>query len=254
MNRLRAAVLLGGFVAMTVPLMPLQQLFKWTWPAMAQRFPHLYHRQVARLLGFRITIEGEPPKAGPTLLVSNHVSWIDIVAFSAALPVSFVAKREVGSWPMFGQLARLQRTVFVNRERRHATGAAHSEMTERLRQGDTLMLFPEGTSHDGINMLPFKSSFFGAAELEGVQIVPVTIAYTQVNGLPMTRRQRPLFAWYGDMDLPPHLWQALQEGPIGITIKFHAPLRIAEPGGRKQLARQSEGQIRDSLARLLHGR
>jgi 1-acyl-sn-glycerol-3-phosphate acyltransferase len=253
-KRLRAGLLLGGFVALTVPLMPVQQLFKWIWPRMARRFPHFYHKQLARLLGFRITIEGKPPRHGPMLLVANHVSWIDIVAFSAALPVSFVAKREVGKWPMFGQLARLQRTVFVDRERRHATGAAHHEMTDRLKRGDTLMLFPEGTSHDGINVLPFKSAFFGSAELEGVPIVPVAIAYTRIHGLPMTRRQRPQFAWYGDMDLPPHLWEVLQAGPIGITIKFHEPLDIVKTGGRKQLARASESQIRDSLARLLHGR
>ncbi len=254
MSKLRGATVIAGFLGLTIPLMPVQQVFKWTWPGMARRFPHYYHRVLSKLLGFRITIEGAVPKHGPALLVSNHVSWIDIVAFSAAAPVSFIAKKEVGGWALFGQMAKLQRTVFVDRERRHSTGQSRNEMTDRLNAGDLLILFPEGTSHDGNNMLPFKSAFFGAAELADISVIPVTIAYTKICGLPMTRRQRPFFAWYGDMDLPPHLWQAVQMGPIGITIKFHEPQTIGAAGGRKQLSRATETVIRESLAQLLHGR
>ncbi len=255
MNRLRGAVLLTGFLGLTLPLMPVQLLFKSAWPRMARTFPHHYHRMVARLLGFRITVEGEIPTHGPVLLIANHVSWIDIVAFSSVLPVSFVAKKEVGTWPLFGQLAKLQNSVFIDRERRHRTGAARNEIQERLKAGDMLMLFPEGTSHDGLTVMPFKSAFLGAAELDGVPVVPVTIAYHQFHGLPMTRRMRPKFAWYGDMDMPPHLWEALQAGPIGITMRFHAPLKIGgDGGGRKEMTRLAYDQISVSLARILHGR
>jgi lyso-ornithine lipid O-acyltransferase len=253
-NKLRGVAVLAGFVGLTLPLMPVQQVFKWTWRSMARRFPHYYHRVLSRVLGFRIAVEGEIPRHGPALLVANHVSWIDIVACSAVAPLSFVAKKEVGAWPLFGQLAKLQNSVFVDRERRHKTVASRNEIQERLKAGDVLMLFPEGTSHDGLNMLPFKSAFFGAAAFESVPVIPVTIAYNKFHGLPMMRRQRPWFAWYGDMDLPPHLWGALQQGPIGITIRFHAPVLLGDAGGRKQLAQITERQISESLAQLLHGR
>jgi lyso-ornithine lipid O-acyltransferase len=112
-----------------------------------------------------------------------------------------------------------------------------------------LMLFPEGTSHDGEGVLPFRSSFFAVAGEGHIPVVPVSVAYTRVNGLPMTRRRRPLFAWYGDMDLPPHLWAAVQQGPIDLTLRFHDPL---PSGQRKQMARLAQATIGASLAELLH--
>ncbi len=202
MNRLRGILMLAGFATLTLPLMPVQQILRWTSPKAARAFPHRYHKLLVRLLGFHITVEGELPQKA-ALLVANHVSWIDIVAFSAVLPVSFVAKHEVAGWPLFGQLAKLQGSVFIDRDRRHRTGEARTVIARRLQEGDTVMLFPEGTSHDGSSVRRFHSSFFGVAEEGRIPVVPVTIAYRQVNSLPMTRRRRPHFAWYGDMDLVP---------------------------------------------------
>jgi 1-acyl-sn-glycerol-3-phosphate acyltransferase len=254
MQRLRAAILLSAFLVLTLVLMPVQFGFRLCWPAMARCFPHYYHRVLARLLGFHVETEGVAPATGPALIVANHVSWIDIVAFSAVLPVCFVAKKDVGTWPLFGQLAKLQNSVFVDRERRQATKADQQDIRARLKRGDILVLFPEGTSHDGVNVLPFKTAFFGAVAHDDVLIVPVTIAYRTVCGLPMTRRERPSFAWYGDMDLPPHLWRAIMTGPISIVIRFHAPLRMADARDRKAVAQASQAQIRSSLAELISGR
>ncbi len=212
-----------------------------------------YHRIVCRILGIRLSIEGTPPRTGPVLIVCNHVSWLDIMVLSAMAPLSFVAKREVNGWPFFGSLARLQRTVFVDRDRRHATGNSRNEMQERLMQGDILVLFPEGTSHNGLGVLPFKSSFFGAADTEGVLVQPVSLAYRGHRNLPMTRRQMPFYAWYGDMDLSPHLWEALKMGPIEVTLVCHPPLSLSGEMTRKALARHAEEEVRRGLARTLHG-
>jgi lyso-ornithine lipid O-acyltransferase len=250
MMTFRAGLLLLIFVAATMPLMLVQQLFKWTWPTMARRFPHFYHRFLAKLLGFHIEVIGHRPTT-PALLVSNHVSWIDIVVLSAALPVSFIAKREVAGWPFFGALAKLQRTVFVDRQKRTATGSSRDEISERLSKGDTLVLFPEGTSHDGLHVLPFKSSFFASAEKSPFAVVPITLAYTKLCGLTLSRRTRPHVAWYGDMDLAPHLWQALKAGPLEAKVVFHPPLVSAS---RKHMATEAENLIRRSLAEVLHGR
>jgi lyso-ornithine lipid O-acyltransferase len=252
MSRLRPYLVLSAFALVTVPLMPLQQLFVWTWPWMARHFPMYYHRLVCRILGIRVKIVGEPPRKGPALIASNHVSWLDIVILSAVAPLSFVAKTEVSSWPFFGSLARLQRTVFVHRDRRHATGNSRDEMQERLSQGDILVLFPEGTSNDGNQVLPFKSSFFGAAEYEGVAVQPVSLAYSGHRNLPMNRRLRPFYAWYGDMDLAPHLWEALKAGPIEVTVVCHPPLSLSGELNRKALARHAETEVRRGVSLALH--
>src|SRR6202012_2396748 len=165
MPTLRAAVILTVFLMVTLILIPWQWLLlKLRLPA-RRTFPHRYHRFVASLFGIKILVRGTPPK-NATLLLANHSSWLDIVIFSAVMPLSFVAKSEVGSWPFFGTLARLQRTVFVARERRSQTGVSRDEIQGRLLAGDTLVLFPEGTSHDGNTVLPFKSALLGAAEVE----------------------------------------------------------------------------------------
>jgi 1-acyl-sn-glycerol-3-phosphate acyltransferase len=247
-------VILAAFAGLTMPLMPLQYIFVRFWPRMARHFPMRYHRLVCRILGIKVRIVGKPPETGPLLIVSNHVSWLDIVVLSATAPVSFVAKRDVDGWPFFGSLARLQRTIFVDRTRRHATGQARDEMRDRLMAGDLLVLFPEGTSSDGRRVLPFKSSFFGAADVEGVLVQPVTLAYAGQWNLPMTRRHLPSYAWYGDMDLAPHLLGALMAGPIEVTVICHPTLSLSGELSRKALAGHAEREIRKGLAAALHRR
>ena len=254
MSRLRATFVLFSFASVTLPLMPVQQLFVWFWPRMARMFPMYYHRVVLRILGIRVNIDGEALTRGPAIFAANHVSWLDIVILSAVAPVSFIAKRDVNAWPLFGALARLQRTVFVDRDRRHTSAASRDEMQERLKAGDMLVLFAEGTSGDGGRVLPFKSTFFAAAEHPGVSVQPLSIVYAGHRNLPMTRRLRPLYAWYGDMDMPPHLWSAAAHGPIEVKIICHAPLSMADHGNRKTLAKKAEEAVRQGLVHSLHGR
>ncbi len=247
-------MILAGFAALTLPLMPAQLFFIKFWPGMARVLPMHYHRLVLRLIGVRLKLVGRMPESGPTLVVSNHVGWMDIVILSALAPLSFVAKREVAGWPFFGLLAKLQRTVFVHRDRRNRTGQSRDEMQARLRGGDTLVLFPEGTSSAGTSVLPFKSSFFGAAELAHVIIQPLTIAYSGHRNLPMTWRLRPFYAWYGDMDMAAHLWAALAMGPIEVTIICHPVLSLSGETNRKALTRHAESLVRSGLQEALRGR
>jgi lyso-ornithine lipid O-acyltransferase len=230
--------------------MPLQWIFNYISVRAARWLPWVYHRAVCRLLGVKLKFEGALPIA-PALLVSNHVSWLDIPIISAALPLSFIAKREVGTWPFFSALAKLQRTVFIDRDRRHMTGTSRNDIAERLQGGDCLVLFPEGTSSNGRSVQPFKSAFFGAVEGLEISVIPVTLAYKTTRGLPITHRQRPAYAWYGDMDLVPHLWTAIKQGPLTVTVRFHDPLVKAD---RKTMARDAENTVRAALVEALHGR
>ena len=257
MARLRAASILAGFLLLTLLLMPVQWLLLKLGSRAARTLPWRYHRVVAALFGIHIRIAGKPVTGEGVLLVANHTSWADIVIFSAVTPLSFVSKTEVGTWPLFGTLARLQRTVFVERGRRHATGETRDEIRERLLAGDTLLLFPEGTSHDGNRVLPFKSALLGAAEAvlangQHVKVQPVSVAFTGLHGLPMGRENRPLFAWYGDMEMVPHLWEALKAGPLDVVVEFHPPFSL-DVMDRKTLAKKAQEVVQNGLARALAG-
>ena len=256
MNRLRAIAVLMAFAALTVPLLPVQQLFVWFAPKAARRFPHLYHRLVVKILGVRMTVIGAPVAGRPCLIASNHVSWLDIPVLSALTPLSFIAKREVNS---AGRSSARWRACSAPSSS-IATAAtrpakARDEIQARLANGDTLVLFAEGTSSDGARVLPFKSAFFAAAELPDVVVQPVTLAYRGHWGAPMTRRRRPFYAWYGDMDMAPHLWEALTAGPIEVDVICHEPMTPSpRRATAKHLAKAAEETVRRALTDALAGR
>jgi 1-acyl-sn-glycerol-3-phosphate acyltransferase len=257
MPTLRAAAILAVFLIATLILIPYQWLLLKLHSPWRRTFPHRYHRFVARLFGVHIRVVGKPAGGKAMLIAANHTGWLDIVIFSAVAPLSFVAKSEVNDWPFFGTLARLQRTVFVERARRSQTGVARDSIRERLLEGDTLVLFPEGTSSDGNDVLSFKSALLGAAEAvladgRHVTVQPVSTAYLAANGMPLGREGRPLYAWYGDMELVPHLWEALKAGPLDVVVQFHDPLSL-DNMDRKELARQAEMAVRQGQAQALAG-
>ncbi len=222
-----------------------------------KRLPHMFHRGACRIVGLDVELWGERSRERPTLFVCNHTSYLDIVALGGVLPGSFVAKLEVRSWPLFGMMARLQRTVFVER-RRDATAKHRDEMVERLEAGDSLILFPEGTSSDGNRVLPFKSAFFGVAEkpIKGrpLTVQPVSISYTKLNGIPMGRRFRPYYAWYGDMDLAGHLYEMAGLGRATVVVECHPPVTIEQFKNRKELAAHCERAIAEGVSKAISGR
>ncbi len=260
MGTWRASAILVAFFAFTVPLMPVQAVLVRVSPRLARRFPHWYHKRVCRILGVRLNIDGTVASDTPVLLVSNHTSWLDIPVLSAVAAVSFVAKKEVGGWPFVASLARLQRTVFVDRTRRQATGEAANEIMSRLAAGDTIVLFAEGTSSDGNRVLPFKTSLFGAVKTGQQEdaatavVQTAAVVYTHVRGIPLDRAQRPRVGWYGDMEMPPHAWQLLKGGPVDVAVKIGPPVKLSEFSGRKELALKSEQNIRRDVTGLLRHR
>jgi 1-acyl-sn-glycerol-3-phosphate acyltransferase len=255
---IRATLLLIPYLIATLILIPLQAISVALKSRLAERIPVVYHRCVCWLFGLDVVVFGTPVKSRPTLFVANHSSYIDIEVFSSLIPVCFIAKAEVAGWPFFGTLARLQRTVFVDR-RPGSTADQRDAIAERLAAGDNLMLFPEGTSDDGNRTLPFFSALFSVAErrlADGrpLTVQPISIAYAELNGFPLGRSLRPLLAWYGDMELAPHLWHFAGLGRVKVVVEFHPPVDIDQFGSRKALADHCRQAIARGMAEAIAGR
>jgi 1-acyl-sn-glycerol-3-phosphate acyltransferase len=255
---LRGAFRLLTYVALTLLLVPIYLV------ALALRItpvirwmPVGYHRLVCTILGIRVRVYGRRSTARPTLYVCNHVSYLDIEVLGSLIPGSFVAKAEVATWPFFSTLAKAQRTIFIER-RSGKTSSSRNEMIRRLDTGDNLMLFPEGTSSDGTRVLPFRSALFGVAQLRREQkpivVQPVAIAYTRLDGIPLGRYWRPLFAWFGDLDLVPHLWQMVCLGETEVVVTFFPTVDIDRLGDRKRLAEHCFREVSAGVQRANSGR
>ncbi len=223
--------------------------------------PHLFHRILCAVIGVRIREIGARTHESPALLLANHASWLDITVLGAVAPVVFVAKSEVASWPGIGLLAKLQRTIFVERERRHKTGETARNMAAHLINGDAVLLFPEGTSSDGIRILPFRSALIGAVHHaigdsthhDRVIVQPVSLAYMRFGGVPIGRALRGKVAWYGDTDLVPHLIGVLAAGAVDVTVSWGEAMAYDISADRKQIARDAETAVRRMTARALRG-
>ena len=259
MGVLRASTILTLFMLLTIPIMPIQALLIASRLPLRRYLPCWYHKAVCKLLGIRVHLSGAPMARGPVLLVSNHISWLDIPVLGSIAPLSFVAKNEVSTWPFISMLARLQRTVFIDRTRRSSVAATRGQILERLTAKERVILFAEGTSSDGNQVLPFKSSLFAAIEPsesngDGHLVQTVAIVYTRVHGLPMNRQQRPAVAWYGDMDMLSHTWGVLKLGPLDVQVRLGEPVAMSGIGDRKALAVHAYEQVRLDFSQLLTAR
>lgn len=275
MQRLRVVLSLLALSLVTLVLLPVQWLAVRLDRPLAGRIPMWWHRIALALLRVRVLERGRPAEARPLLILSNHVSWLDISVIGSRMPLSFIAKAEVAGWPVFGLFARLQRTVFVDRTRRADTGRVTSAIAVRLGRGDPMVLFPEGTSTNGSEVLPFRSALVGAARQtladgqvladdpgstgtggagQRAMVQPLSIAYTRLAGLPMGRIKRPLVAWYGDMDLAPHLLALMAGPPVDVELSWGEPIPFGPGTDRKAVTAKAEDEVRAMTMAALTGR
>jgi lyso-ornithine lipid O-acyltransferase len=245
------------YVALTLPLMPLQLALVVMKSPLQRRLPRVYHGWVIRVMGFGVKVTGERSPLRPTLFVANHVSFVDIEILGALIEGCFISKADVANWPLFGWLAKLQRTVFVDR-RVSSTHHQRNAIRDRLDEDENLILFPEGTTGDGNRALPFKSALFSVADYAGphgpLPVQPVSIAYTRLDGMPIGRLYRPFFAWYGDMEFLPHLWTMLGLGSAGVEVRFHPVVTLTQFGSRKALAEHCYRVVAEGVASAVAGR
>jgi lyso-ornithine lipid O-acyltransferase len=257
-TRLRIAAILIVITLITLVLAPLQiAALYFGWP-IRHRLPRSWHRIACRLIGIRVRCAGKIESRRPLMIVANHASWLDMLVLGSLAEVVYIAKSEVETWPVFSLLAKLQATIFVERQDRRKTGKQVNEIAERLSGGEIIVLFPEGTTSDGNRLLPIKSSLFGAAAsaipqtAEGVvYIQPAAIAYTRLHGLAMGHFHRPVAAWPGDTELVPHLTTILKIGALDAEVTFCPAVAFSSESNRKRVSRMVEEEIRDALSKSL---
>jgi 1-acyl-sn-glycerol-3-phosphate acyltransferase len=247
LHLLRLVYVLSGIFVVTFALYPwLVACFLLRYQRGQRFIPKVFHRTMSGLLGLTVVVRGSPSSLRPLFLVSNHTSWLDIVVITSFLPVVFVAKQEVENWPFFGWLAKLQRSIFVNRDKRHDVHKAVGRIAEALLSGEVIGLFPEGTSTGGTDVSPFRSALIGAVHetlrratnLPTLTIQPLAITYVGPN--------RKLAVWAREDETPffSHLLQVASLRQIDLLLTWGEPTAADLNSDRKELTRQLEETVR----------
>lgn len=248
------------YVPFLVVVIPTQFLILKLNLPFWQAIPRLFHRLGCIFLGLKVTVIGQPATGRPTLLVSNHISWTDIIAIGSVADVTFVAKSEVGKWPFVGFMADLQKTIYVDRTRRSDAGRTSREMASHMAAGNAVLLFAEGQSDIGTHVLPFRSALIGAAQhameeagAEDVMIQPLTVAYTRLQGLPVSRNERSLIAWIKSKSVGQNIREILTGGTKEVTVAFGSPMPLSHGANRKVVSKAAENEVRRMLVALNRG-
>ena len=192
-------------------------------------------------LGIRCDVQGVPPRRG--LVVSNHLSYLDIVIIAAAMPCAFVAKREVAAWPFFGWAARASGTVFVDRASAASANCAAEAIARKLAHPVPVLLFPESTSTDGSTVLRFHARLFQPAARAGAPVTAAAIRYVPDNGI----EEREL-CWYGDAGFISHLWKVLGSSGFGAHLRFGQPRVGSNPRAAAAEAHAEVAAMRECAA------
>lgn len=197
--------------------------------------------KLLRLAGMRLVVHNDQARLDHgALVVGNHISWIDIYAINAWRPTPFVSKAEVRKWPVIGWLAHRLDTVFIHREKRRDAQRAMHEMAERLGQGGVVCVFPEGTTSDGVALLPFHANLFQAAVSAGAPVQPICLLYEDAEG-----KQSTAPAYVGDVSLAQSVDAVLRSRPI--TVHLYVGEAIEAGDDRRVLAAKAREVVEGAL-------
>lgn len=205
-----------------------------------QRLKRWWLGRIVRIVGGQVTAYGDPAPAG-SLLASNHVSWLDIALLGGQTEITFLSKSEVKDWPIIGWVADKAGTLFIERGKRDGAKGASEKIEARLQHQERVLMFPEGTTTDNINILPFHARLFAAAVNANAPIQPVAIHYLTTQG-----QTHPLVPYLNPQSLAQNLWAILAEPKILIEVHFLTPID-SHSVSRKELSAYSERQVRVAL-------
>lgn len=247
---LRAGFKLGSLLTVMLILLIPYLGFYFLGKTARRTFAAPFFKYCLKHARIKVTIVGRPDVKNANLFISNHVSYLDIPLLASVLDGLFIAKSEVADWPIIGFLAKISRTHFVSRKAMNIP-KEREKIAEHLRKGESIFLFPEGSSGNGVQLLPFKAGLLSAAQSPGIEtgtvIQPITLAY----GTGKDQKTRDQYAWYGDMDLAPHIWSLLkQKNEFSVSVIFHEAVPSNHFQDRKQLTKWAEERIRTGLTTI----
>ncbi|HCW19576.1 MULTISPECIES: lysophospholipid acyltransferase family protein [Achromobacter] len=204
-----------------------------------------WSRALMAACGLRVVFKGEPRLTGPVLMVANHVSWIDIFVLNSARATSFVAKSEIRGWPVIGWLVAGAGTLFIERGQRHAVHAMGESMQVRFKQGDAVGLFPEGTTSEGFDLLPFHASLFEPARSAAVEIQPVALRFLRDG------KRDGFAAFIGEESLVANLWRVMGTTGLSVEVVFLPVLPARHADGSLPTRLELSHQARDAILEVL---
>lgn len=212
--------------------------------------PKTFHTLTCKIFQIKIETVGKPTEEH-AIYLGNHLSYIDIPVIGSVLDATFISKDDVKSWPVFGWLALLAETVFISRSR-DAAQKCINDISEMIERDRSLILFPEGTSSRGSNVIPFKSSLFELFLNESIKdkllIQPFTLSIQRIDEKEISKPEdMDRYAWYGDMELTPHLWQIANLKGALIRINFHPPYPANKFDNRKIFAKTCYEDVKAGL-------
>jgi len=226
------------FVHLWISLLKLPN--RW---AIISRLTYTFTFLLRTILNIDVKIDGdaEPILAPGTVIISNHLSYVDGLVLGSIFPAVFVSKREVKKWPIIGLWVALCGTIFIDRQKKNQVQSLVVEMSKTLNQGVNIILFPEGRATNGDRMLPFQTAPLAAPLRNHSIIVPVTVRYMRLDDSPVSKENRDLICCYDEMDFVPHFWKLLSLHRIEVMVTIRRKIDCAHyedtSAGRKQLAR-----------------
>lgn len=241
-------LLLIVWIALCYPFVWLA--YKLKKPKLRDRLAKFGFRGLLRIIGVSVRVTGSHSDLRPQLLVTNHISYLDIPILCCYTDAYFTPKAEIAKWPVIGSATNISGAIYVDRRPEKVL-----EMKQRLQTAlagnHALCLFPESTTGNGLRLQPFRSGFFSLAEepVNGRELAvqPAALTYTHIRNLPIDTTQWPTIAWYGDMELVPHLWELLKLAPIEAELVFLPPVTLSQYGNRKKLAAHCQQVIGDTI-------
>ena len=234
-------------------LIIIKYFFDLLFPKAAILIPGIFHKLIVWFINIKITQEGKITKSNNGLLiVSNHISYLDIPRIGSLINGKFIAKAEVSTWPLFGSLAKIGNTIFIKRLK-NSIYKEKNYIQEEIDKGINIILFPEGTTSDGIRILNFKSSLLSSVEYKNYLIQPIVIHYSGINGMPLNRWSKPIIAWYGDMELIKHLYNLVQLFSITVSVSFLEPVFTKDFKDRKSITFALQNVIYTEYSEKING-
>ena len=255
MSNLRLIFILLFLILIIAISIPTQLLFNISSLKLKKLYPLFFYQMIKIIVGINIHFDKSKlnTQKNGVLYIANHVSWFDIICLGTLLNARFIAKKEVSKMGIFGFLAFLSNTFFIDNENKYKIIEYNHVIRKKLNEGENFIIFPEGTTSDGNGIINFKSSMLECAfdDEKQVNIQPISICYSKLNNIPMGIYFRRNIAWVGDTSMVTAMANFLRSGRITVDIIFHELMSISDFKNRKELALHCENQILNGLNKTL---